>query len=737
MSKFKLFIKQVFMSSSQNLYTLTIISIVNFYIFMTFYANLVYQQFSSSQVLSVSLSFFLILTITVYIFDQKFFRQKFELNIKTIFFSFIIVFILIMLVNAPSEQFKNYFYTFPLLKTELGLGYNHDSVFHISLIQSILNYGYPSIGQDGVKATVYHVLSHYMDASILFINHIEAYDSYGMFFHFKSFLLVSSILIFLSQIIKKANYSIFVISFLITAPIIIASWHAIGSHALWFTSIIILLSFNKVNTILLKKEKNSIKDYIFLFIIIILISLGKISTGFMYSVFIGVFMLIKKPKSFSIYIIGILWIIFFLFYSSLFTSSTHHEFKLLETNILLEYLFYNPYYTVQETHSIFISILLIILLTFMFKQNNNIRVLITSIITFIVFLALLIIQPNLNTSDIFYFEYGFFSILILFVISIISYNFKRCHYTKDTKQMWTIIKVFINFFINILLTYINKQKNNIRILTTSLTAFIILLAIFILQPNFTPTETWYIKYSIFSILILFIINILNKITYNFKNYHYSENIKYIWNNVKVFNLRKSNCLTKAILFICFLIFSMKVYILPPFNLFHLSPRKEINYLLNGRYKNINKKLYTDKILNISDDLELNNLENPRPLKNFRNQLYILMKQNAMTKQNTLLYIPKEIFNTQLNGFLGSSWSKGLLIYAVAGVPLIYAIEKEKKTYGFGIYSKSSFYKEKKNFNVKKSCTKYGIKNIIMINDFNDLDFIVYTCQKKLQKNLVK
>ena len=67
------------------------------------------------------------------------------------------------------------------------------------------------------------------------------------------------------------------------------------------------------------------QDFFFLTCLIIIISLGKISTGFMYAVFIGFYLLLKDRKNKLVYFYGIIWITFFLFYKKLMTINVHEK----------------------------------------------------------------------------------------------------------------------------------------------------------------------------------------------------------------------------------------------------------------------------------------------------------------------------------------------------------------------------------------------------------------------------
>ncbi|EPZ8204082.1 hypothetical protein ACXWHM_004825, partial [Enterobacter hormaechei] len=77
---------------------------------------------------------------------------------------------IIVMIYALSfyDSYMNKYFSFnPIFDVDTHNIWHKDSAYNISIIQSIINFGYPSIGLDGHKLTAYHVLSHYADAFLL------------------------------------------------------------------------------------------------------------------------------------------------------------------------------------------------------------------------------------------------------------------------------------------------------------------------------------------------------------------------------------------------------------------------------------------------------------------------------------------------------------------------------------------------------------------------------------------
>lgn len=419
----------LYFNSQLSIKSITLLSISMYMLLLIFYTSKIFYQFSIYQILFVSLLFLMLLAILIFIFDKTYFKEHIKFNTVNIFAAIIILFLIIMFAST-STIFIDYYRTFPILEAELGLDAHGDTSFHVTLIQSIMSNGYPSTMQHGSSTIYYyHVLSHYFDAIILLITGLDPFESYGLFYYFKVFLFLSSILIFLSQIIKSEQFFIFIASFFILTPMLISTWSAVGSHALWVTSVMFILSAHKVFNILTKNEKNNLKEFIYLFILIIIISIGKISVGFAYAVFIGMYLFLKQWKDYKVYLLGISWILFFLLFLKLkllyISPATENNFSLISL--------YNFFIDISDSplkmlQSIYISCFILICLFVLYKTKQNFRFLVSSIFSFLTIAIIITIKGNeLIPADIFYFEYSLAFILILFMFQNIFYNIKSMH----------------------------------------------------------------------------------------------------------------------------------------------------------------------------------------------------------------------------------------------------------------------------------------------------------------------
>ncbi len=641
-------IKPIFNTNQFSISSVTIFSIITFYIWITVKALFIFQQFSFYEVISVSFVFFTIFFTLTVIFFGDFFKQRIKINTYNILFSCIITILMIMIANTGDMDSTEYFRTFPLLETETGLGWHHDTVYHTSIIQSILNFGYPSIGQHGSPLIIYHVLSYYIDALILSITGLEAYDTYGLFVHFKNFVFISTAIVFLAYIFKGTMGYVFLIILILATPIIIGGWDATGSHTLWFTTILLILSSPKVFNMVAKDESNSINDFIFLFFLMVVIALSKVSTGFMYAVFIGIYLLLKQPKNKLVYLLGIGWMIFFLNYRKLMVQSYNSETGKLDFTRLnfvetYQYITNSPNTYLLDTQiSIFATIFLLSAIAFIFRDKKNTRILIAAISSFFILVFLVRINAGFGRSDVEYFYLGFSSVLIIFTLQALSFNIKlyQVEQFSDTKTI------------------------DHRLIKVSILLSAIYLSNFHLQPK---------------------LDIVPK------------------------SLKQTDQ-------------SIKADIL---NFIHIDNRfLKINSILKESDKISFSKILRHPIKNYFPK-EIN-----RPLWVFRKDLLDFLSANKISKRQASLYLPKEIFEKDIAKFKGLKWGKGLLIYAVTGVPLVNAIRKPYKAYGFADYEEGGLWINKEQFQPEKTCAEISSKYIIITNSFNEPNFDLYQCKEK-------
>ena len=613
---FSTFIKNISVS------TITFLSSIFFLIFVLFYANLVFIQFSFFEIIKVFSLFLIIFLGLAITFNTWILKEKLNINSINLFLSFFIFIFLLCILFSPNDGFYSYYRTYPLLDVETGFGWHHDSAFHVSIINSFINFNYPSIGQHDTPIIFYHVFSHFVDSLIIRISEVDAWDSYGLFYFFKSAFLLLSILILITTVCKNTKLFVFILSIVIIIPIVVGTWHAVGSHGLWFTSYLIILSSVFIFNIINKKEF-LFRDFFILILLLILISLGKVSSGFSYTLLIGFVLLLINYKNYRIYLFGIVMLLFFYLYNSLITGSSSGlsfigfkntlKILILETDI-----FYN------QLGQIYIIILLTFLIGLLFNSKITKIVSLSGLFSCIILSIMISMNPNFSQSDIWYFIYGLSSILFIFsYISIINdINQTRVYSNKLYTYLITIVISLI------LLSYLNATKFNLF--------------------NIRFDSIKFIAYNI--------------------NYHY------------------------------FLKLDEKI----------------------GLEEKISLKRQF-----FSNPIEKLSLKN-RPLVNLKLNLYEFMYINNLKKKDTLLYIPKEIFENDFNQFKEEEWSRGMIVYAIIGVPLIHGIHSLRYTYGYADYDTTSTWVSKNLFNVEEAC-KFG-KNIVTLENYKNLEFSLIKCK---------
>ena len=450
--------KKIFNSSNENsILSISVLSILALFIAMTIYAAGVFFQFSLFQIIFLAFVFLGITTLLCFIFLPKTFRNKISLNLTTISYSLLTTFILLLFTVIPEASWiKKYIHHFPLFDIENGLGWYRDTVFHVSIIQSIMHQGYPSIGQHDTPLIIYHVLSHYVDAFILLITRLEPFDSYGLLFHFKIFTLFSATILFIGNTFKKvAPYTFFaiIITFI---PIIISTWHLIGSHGLWFVSILLIFSTKKTYRIITNDSLLTKKNMFFLLIMGIIITLGKISSGFAFMVFIGIVVFIKNYKNKYTYILGGIWLIFLFAYQKMMLSTNVEDIKAnIQTSDWNKISFFKILESIQDISKIhyhlivssFTTVIMFAILAYIFKKWNNIVLFLASLFSFFVVVFITELRVDFSVSDVWYFFFGLNFILLIYFIptlhSIIIKTFKNINYKEISKVRFNKITLFV------------------------------------------------------------------------------------------------------------------------------------------------------------------------------------------------------------------------------------------------------------------------------------------------------
>ncbi|MEZ8103079.1 hypothetical protein [Vibrio bivalvicida] len=89
--------------------------------------------------------------------------------------------------------------------------------------------------------------------------------------------------------------------------------------------------------------------------------------------------------------------------------------------------------------------------------------------------------------------------------------------------------------------------------------------------------------------------------------------------------------------------------------------------------------------------------------------------------NTLLLVTKEAFESELASYNVEPWARGLLVYAVTGVPLYHGITNLKDGYGYSRFNKENMSLSVSEVNKKRLCYDTN-KTLVIINSLYSDDF---------------
>ena len=145
--------------SSKKINTIFFLNLIISFILITFYSSIIFFQISSFNIFLcsvVNLSLFLlILRITR--------RNLFKLDLKINRYELVLVIIYILsflLLFILPQSIAFYYIPYPLLGLELGLPIPGDIGYHISIINSIINFGYPGTNLHDVNFIFYHYIKY-------------------------------------------------------------------------------------------------------------------------------------------------------------------------------------------------------------------------------------------------------------------------------------------------------------------------------------------------------------------------------------------------------------------------------------------------------------------------------------------------------------------------------------------------------------------------------------------------
>lgn len=377
----------------------------------------------------VYVSIFSIATLAILYKDDVRFHTLFKntLTLRNITSVILLVILISCFTFTFDGSWNGYVTDYPVIAAGKDFFFNKDTSFNISLIRSILNFGYPSVALDGHQLTAYHVLSHYIDAIFLKLSSLDPFDSYGFATFIKRIFVLFWLMIYLSTFAK--NVTQVVVSFILLAPLYAATWHIIGSYALWSDSFIILLSISHLIKLEGKESTLNNIDYSLIFISIIALCIGKVSTGFMFTCTAFSFILIREYKKPKLYIFALLSLFFLIAYQKFINLSYGVSDGLSPSNINIHslsiFVFNDAAY--QKSASLIPVVTLVVYL--FFKQRNALSLFISSCMSYIALFCTISAFSGFNDSDKTYFVLGYHSIYVLMASAVMLKNINN---TCDT-----------------------------------------------------------------------------------------------------------------------------------------------------------------------------------------------------------------------------------------------------------------------------------------------------------------
>ena len=660
-------------------------SVIISFIIITFYTSIIFFNLDFLKLVTASFLFLILLILLSLTFDKSYLKYE-SLNFKDFILVIItILYIFLFFVIIPAS--KVYFPTFPILMMDKDVFIHYDTAFHVSLINSIITFGYPSIGQHNVPFIFYHTLSHYLDAFIIFFSGLDALDSYGLFYYFKFISIFSAVLFFISQTLGRNQVIIYLISLGLLPQLVFGTFDIIISHSLWFTSIIIFFCFGKIISIL-KNDHNKINDYLFLFLLILLITFGKISHGFILAIFTILFLFFKKfQKKINISYL-FLFILFFTFFLSCILILNIKKVDYLAQVFKVQKIFDLKFFVLVYFKIIILFFLNIFYKSTFIKLSFFSSIICALIVTFIKFFFIK------NVS--FYFAQGFDFIFTITIFYIFTQELKvkrtNMEYNLSEKNKNKLLFFFI-FLVNklsvsLLVFFLNLKKKSLSLL---------LLTFYFSVSNFY-------NYKHFSLLSLNpITDIYDKIIY-YNNMPYAQTIEKNF----IFENRSFN------------IFSIDEVS----NLY--SQYYPINYFLDGENKI--SFFRTLKLGRVNSNLIKKTLDGN--FSKFKESLGHLINNNKYKKKDVLLFFPKEtlerdFYNLNLLKLRNTKNYFGLYLYSLTGVPLIYGVNELNLFYGYNIYDRSSLSLYSHEIEMKEIC-KFR-KDIIVVESFSVPKFSIKRC----------
>jgi len=329
---------------------------------------------------------------------------------------------------------------FPLDTIDASELVGKDTIFHVTLMNSIINFGYPSTGLSDAPLFVYHTLSHYLESGISVVSGISPIDSLGLFYGLKIMVLLAAMLFFLYQATKNHSFVYFILSIALVIPVLMSRWVITWSLSLWLPSFILLATAFFIYKTINSSKPLSYRAFIAIGVIGVLLSLGKLSSGFFFMLVAGLHLLFNFAKDRRVYVLGVLWFVFLVVYglavaddrSGSIVGSLSFIERIASTARMVLLRGALP----DAVFDIYILLAFLAVAFFIYRRKSTRNLLITLALGFVATCAMQFLQ--LNFRDIRFFHHGlFFLVFVLATIDFFEIFGSRNDVRKfDVRSFW-------------------------------------------------------------------------------------------------------------------------------------------------------------------------------------------------------------------------------------------------------------------------------------------------------------
>lgn len=383
-------------------------------VFSTTYAVLAFRNFTLLEVVAALIAVSILPSLLLFLQLLKESQEQINLKASAMMGMFLAGLVLFATQLSGLVRGSDYFSNFSTERMAVSeSGFHQDSAFHVSLIHGILENGYPTTGQHLNTFTPYHVLSHYFDAGLLLLLRFDPWDSYALLFYAKITALILSMIYFVLRSTSELPVRYF---WMTVIPVVIAftaSWHAVASHGQWVPMMVLVIAAWRVHRILCRSTLEA-RGLVFLLLLTIGLSLGKISIGLAFGLVVGSYLLFRHGLSSKVVGYGASIGIFFLLSGQVFASRTAFG----DTSD-----WFGRFRSAwPDVFAVLMLAFLLVVLRRCRRSSSNLA-LAGSLLACLLMMALATTFALTNFNDVFYFFHGLFSVALLLAVPRLAAGF--------------------------------------------------------------------------------------------------------------------------------------------------------------------------------------------------------------------------------------------------------------------------------------------------------------------------